>query len=373
MNIERLENKITVDIDGTKIWFESQSEMKCTDNFALWMALPFAMQLGKNLRINGCLSSKALEQARKIVKIWSTWVPRDFADIKISSETETSQSLPLTKKSLMLFSGGVDSTFALKEEANVLGNPIDTLTIFGMDYLPSGKNNFKRLLKKTEEFTQKYSGERHVVRSNAANAMAKSGIDGSYGHGFQLLASLYLFDKIYDEGMIAADYSISQEYIVAPWGTCSLTNNMFLSDGYSIRTLSTDVTRAEKVESLALDSLALGSVSFCKDHGIRPENCGVCSKCVRTKAMFYATTGDIPDIFLIREFSEADLGTIDVSVKSEMVFANDIVQSAKKNGKLDDFRQLEANLFGKGSSKKKNKKLTVLLGQIRARKRMLLG
>lgn len=89
--------------------------------------------------------------------------------------------------------------------------------------------------------------------------------------------------------------------------------------------------------------------------------------------MFYATTGDIPDIFLIREFSEADLGAIDVSVKSEMVFANDIVQSAKKNGKLDDFRQLEANLFGKGSSKKKNKKLTVLLGQIRARKRMLLG
>ena len=33
-----------------------------------------------------------------------------------------------------------------------------------------------------------------------------------------------------------------------------------------------------------------------------PENCGVCKKCILTKAMFLATTGRLPDIFLDTAF-----------------------------------------------------------------------
>lgn len=90
-----------------------------------------------------------------------------------------------------------------------------------MDYRIRGKKNFDQMLDKTKKFNAKYSDNQIIIRSNAAYAMRDLGIDGSYGHGFQLLATLFLFDEIYEEGLIAADYSCAQEYLVAPWGTCS--------------------------------------------------------------------------------------------------------------------------------------------------------
>src|SRR5262249_33314352 len=50
-------------------------------------------------------------------------------------------------------------------------------------------------------------------------------------------------------------------------------------------------------ESILNSKTALNSLAFCWNRKIQPENCGVCPKCLRTKMLFLAVTGLIPDIF----------------------------------------------------------------------------
>ena len=367
VKVNRSTHSVSVDIAGTEVWFESDSEVVCTDNFALWLSLPFAMQKGSDLHINGSVSPKAIQQAQKLISIWSTWAPDQFSEISVTADKVVKTTTTLREKSLMLFSGGVDSTFALREECKTNTNQIDTLTILGMDYHSNGKKNFGRLLEKTNRFVSLHSKKQIVVRSNAAFAMRDFGIDGSYGHGFQLLATLFLFDEIYDEGMIAADYNAAQEYLVAPWGTCSFTNNLFLTESFHIRTLSTEFTRSEKVMALSDDEISLNSISFCKDHSIRPQNCGVCSKCVRTKSMFYAATGKIPPIFLQAKFDERDLGALDLSLRSELMFAKDILKIAREKGNQDGFRQLQLDVLSGFKEPRYRSLMRSLRGQIASR------
>src|SRR5690606_28746433 len=125
------------------------------------------------------------------------------------------------------------------------------------------------------------------------------------------------------------------------------TNRMCSSERFKIKTLDSDIDRAGKVgKLLTLDGRehALAALSFCKKRQSRPENCGVGSKCIRTKAMFYSETGAIPDIFAERSFKPTDLAEIDLSRRGERALVLDLLASARRNGKAREFEWLEKQI-----------------------------
>ena len=58
---------IEFDVEG---WKEPFSEI---DDFALWLGLPFAMRMGRNLFVDGPVSTEALNNARRLIEYWTCW------------------------------------------------------------------------------------------------------------------------------------------------------------------------------------------------------------------------------------------------------------------------------------------------------------
>ena len=342
-------DQILLNIRGRDIFFESSEWVNPSCDFAIWVSLPIAMRFGGTLQINGSTSERARKNAEDLSLIWSTWMPKLFRPIRVQSEgyIEAKSVKSDAKKSLMLYSGGVDSTFALKRYVDEGNEPPDLLMIHGMDYRRSDHERFQRLKDRTAPFREKNAGKSIEVRSNAASVMRRFGVSSAIGHGFQLFSSLFLFDYSHQNGLIAADFNFAQDILTVPWGTNSLTNPMFTGNRMQITTLANDMTRGEKLKILNKDKIALNTLSFCKNYSIRPNNCGTCSKCVRTKAMFHAAGLDIPDIFLIGGFNVTDLRFLDLSKSIEVAFCLDVLKLARASGRESDFSIISKQLFSK--------------------------
>lgn len=337
--------EIKISINGKEIFFRTAKFINPSCDFAIWATLPIAMRQGGILQIQGTTSKAARDNAERISIIWSTWLPKKFKPIRVTSDGFLDAEPSMGAKSLMLYSGGVDSTFALKRYVEEGHEKPDVLTIHGMDYQQSDKAKFERLKKRTADFRAKYSDESIEVISNAASTMRRFGVASDIGHGFQLFATLFLFDATHNIGLIAADYTVPQDYLTIPWGTNSLTNALFYGTRMHIKTLSNDVTRGEKLRQLHSDDLALKTLSFCKNYSVRPDNCGTCTKCVRTKAMFHAAGLTVPDIFRIKGYHAEDLKFIDLSKPSEIAFCLDILAMAREAGTLSDFQMIADHIF----------------------------
>ncbi|CEA05845.1 hypothetical protein BN1049_02302 [Pseudomonas saudimassiliensis] len=332
------EFEIKLDVEGR------EHALDVSSNFALWLTLPIAMATGRDLHIEGTVSPLALHNAHILVDIWSKWLPTLFSTISISArETSELPGAANRDSTLMLFSGGLDSSYSLFKNFIIPKKPVSLLTVHGMDYKTKDTNRFQELIEKTRPLTSEVTGSHYFVRSNAAEVMSQYGIGGGISHGFHLFGNLFLFEDQYQSGAIASDCSLPLEFVIAPWGTNHITNKLFTSGHFFVQTLDNDVDRSQKAGSLLkMDShpQALHTVSFCKDYESRPHNCGVCSKCVRTKAMFYTETGEIPDVFLNRAFEPEDVGIIDITKRGEKTFVLDLLASARRNGKEDEFSWL---------------------------------
>lgn len=349
-------------VRGREIFYELSEWVDPSCDFAIWAALPIAMRFGGVLQINGSTSAIAREKAEQLSVIWSTWLPKTFRPVRVTSTGFPDAETGVSDRALMLYSGGVDSTFALKRYVEE-GNPKpDLLTIHGMDYRREDHERFEKLKNRTARFRETFAGESIEVRSNAASVMRRFGVSSSIGHGFQLFSTLFLFDATHGAGLISADFTASQDYLTIPWGTNSLTNPMFVGKRMQIKTLSNDVTRGEKLRKLHSDKLALETLSFCKNYSVRPDNCGTCSKCVRTKAMFHAAGVDIPDIFLIGGFEANELRFLDLSKPIEVAFCSDVLDLARQSGRLEDFKIISDQVY----AKKKQTKLTRIKAKVQA-------
>lgn len=359
---------VSVFVRGREIFYETSEWFNPTCDFAIWATLPIAMRFGGTLQVNGTTSSVARDQAELISIVWSAWLPDLFRPIKVTSSGYLEAKVNNVDRDLMLYSGGVDSTFALKRYVEEGNSKPDLLTIHGMDYRREDYERFLKLQERTAPFRKKYANLSIEVRSNAASIMRRFGIPSSIGHGFQLFSTLFLFDETHSRGLISADFTASQDYLTVPWGTNSLTNSMFRGNRMNIVTLSNDISRGEKIRCLHSDDLALNTLSFCKNYLVRPKNCGTCSKCVRTKAMFHAAGLPIPDIFLISGFDPSELRFLDLSKPIEVAFCMDVLEMSRKSGRIDDFDILLKKLHARGGRRKFSKYLNRIESYLRVLK-----
>lgn len=286
------------------------------------------------------------------------WLPGYYNPIDVSFAGLTQvKEKPESDNVLVLYSGGVDSTYNLIERSQQ-GKKQALLTLQGLDYKTNDDDKFKRLCEKTKAFTDSLSSKQHYLKTDAYKAYKQFNIDGGLGHGFVLAASLFMYEEKFQHGEISADYSSEQEFIVHPWGTNSISNAYFKGARYFMNTASLNISRANKIKALSESHEALSSLSFCIDYKSRPDNCGVCSKCTRTKAMFLAAIGKIPNIFTDTSVNKNMLETISITERNEIAFFMDLYQMAEFSNHLHlipNIESLMAVIVKKGEKKKPSK------------------
>lgn len=291
--------------DGAKTFYFRSSSLidrnEVAGEFALWAFLPIAMAQGKNLVINAPCSDKALANARKLVEAWSCWLPGTFSLIKIQSlSARKLRSNDLTRRELLCFSGGVDSTYTLlTRKFSVSG--FDLLTVQGMDYHVSDDERFEKAKVKSSQLLKDFNCERLYIKTNAYSLYKEYNIQPRYIYVFVLMGSASLFSERFESLVLAADRVRYQQLEDVPYGSSYATDHFFNNGDFKLVSHADDVTRAEKLPKLIENSSALASLSFCKNRKYRPENCGVCEKCMRTKYMFLASAGKIPKECFINE------------------------------------------------------------------------
>ncbi len=295
VNIIRAENELYATDGSNTFYFETSvyvDDSIDSGEFALWSFLPVAMAEGKDLYINAPCTRIAIENAEKLIEVWACWLPGLYSLIKVNSSEIREPFDTAGKKDLLCFSGGVDSTYTLLKKEFPKG--VDFITVQGMDYYVSDNVSFDRAKAKTAPMADRYSATRIFVRSNAYSVYKKYELAPRITYVFVLAACSFIYMQNYATVTLAADFSLYQQLEELPYGSSYATDRFFSSGDFCLHSHAEDVTRAEKLPFIAENTDALRSLSFCKDRSVRPDNCGVCIKCMRTKYMFLASLGYIP-------------------------------------------------------------------------------
>jgi hypothetical protein len=295
-------------------------------SFVVWHALPTAMLTGRDIEIDGPVDPVVIANGEKLSRIWAMWSPGVLRPVKIAASKVVSPQRS-ERAVVALYSGGVDSTYHLIS-AHKLDLPSHALTIHGMDYKPDNDNKFRALIEKTDPLLKNFGIRRITIRTDVTR-YGKAGIL----HGFTLAGCASLLSDVFGTAQIAADYTWEQDMMSWPWGTNHVTNRYFAGSDWSVRTVTSDFSRTEKIGAIAASKMACDAISFCTDSKSRPYNCGRCAKCVRTKLMFLIATDSIPPIFTDNTYRPAMLGRINLKKRKERAFFADIYSHAVARGR----------------------------------------
>ncbi len=267
-------------------------------DFAVWVCLPIAMAKKLDIYIHGIGSIETKKNAERLSDIWSSWLPKKYSLINVEFEKYRELKDSTTQRPLMCFSGGVDSSYSLINY-DFNGVKPNLLTLQGMDYSIQDDEKFNKSTEKSNYLVEDLINKRFFVSSNAYDVYRQYKIKTSQSYIFLLATVAGYFSRDHSCWILAADHAWYQQFEAFPYGSTFATNRHFHQGDYKLITHGEDVTRAEKLSSITNNMKALRTISFCKDKSVRPENCGKCPKCIRTKYMFLASIGRIPEeIFL---------------------------------------------------------------------------
>lgn len=311
-------------------------------SFAAFVLTPIAMRRGVDIAFERPVDPTILSNCNRLAEIWSIWRPGRYVPIQLSSPPgwtrPTRQRLP----DLRLYSGGVDSTFPMVQRGH-RDPPAHALTLRSMDYKNSSDETYRKFVAKTEALPAALNYRRIFLRSNVKMDQYDPAPRGHADTGswpFHLATCLTLFSDLFETGILAADYTDYEDLLVFP-SSNHVSNGYFFGSDFRVETEGLRSTRIEKIAAIAESPAALQSLTFCTIESSKPENCGRCPKCIRTKAMFMATTGQVPPIFADCTISERQLTRFNLANQSHLAFFLQVVRTARKTGTLDRLPGLE--------------------------------
>jgi hypothetical protein len=367
------EDVITVSSQDDTIELHTSSSVpvnRSRQDFAVWLFLPIAMRLNADLHIEGSGTSTTIANAVKMSQIWSMWMPSHFTDVQITFNDLLSPDPAMenyNEDTLCFYSGGVDSTYCISKRSEYNNAP-SLLTVHGMDYSYNDENKFNHFIEKTAPFANLYGNKRLFVKTNAYDTYHKHKVNtkkSHVSHIFALAACGFLYSGYFKKIIIAADYRLDQQFLVFPWGSNSATNFLFDDGITSLITENDDMNRSEKMPFFMNSETTLQSLTFCSNKKNRPHNCGVCPKCTRTKLMFLASTGVVPDIFTTKDIGKDPFKSLNITKASEQAFITDLYYCAKDNGRLNLIPNLESFVEKIRNFKLKQNRVTRLLQMVK--------
>ena len=291
-----------------------------------------AMEEGFNLHINRPIDPLVVSNAERLSQIWEMWLPNRYRSIGVSGRGEWSRTQGARLPRAQLFSGGIDSTFSLlsNRDRQKLGFAVTACGIDKVDH-----KNLAELIAKTEPVLQTLNYKRIVVSNNVKRHPS------SITHAFTLSSSLFLLSDLFEEGTLSSDWTHASDMVVHPWGNNHITNEYFVGSDFRVRTLDGTIGRTQKIAAITAAGIDLHYLSFCRNSKVIPLNCGTCTKCIRTKAMFLVATDSIPEIFIDNSFDESLMSKL-VGRRNERVELFDLYFYAKRHGSLSKIPGLSA-------------------------------
>ena len=281
--------------EGTRnIWFDLPDDADhgpaSSGNAWLSLLLPYAMQSGERIDLTLPVDPLLLENARQLVKIWSSWYP----ELKLPEiHAPTRRAAVTAGRVAQFFSGGVDSWFTLLRHTEStprfpqVGEVDDLLTVGGFD-IPIGRaDEFRQLSDSAREVAERF-GKRQVVASTNLRDQMEGAWRTAWGPSWASLshmaatASVALFlERRYAQVKIGS----TGLGTIPPRGSHPMTDILFSTSATSFHHDHALYNRAQKIERIAESDYAVSKLKVCYADGTF-RNCSRCNKCHRTLMSF---------------------------------------------------------------------------------------
>ncbi|MEN6384983.1 MAG: hypothetical protein ABFD79_07265 [Phycisphaerales bacterium] len=296
-----------IENDGSKpfqLWFKIPAEHKneltrSCDPFVI--ALIFhGMKNANTMIVHGQVSPSLLQNLEEFQAIWVNWDPVKYKKIEIKAmEEKEADDLTDSNKAIMAFSGGLDSCFtAFQHKKDFCGrlkrNITSAILIHGFDIPLSDKEVFNQCLEKGKIILKDLNIELIPMATNFRDLKDY----WSHAHAGGLAASLSLFQKGYESGIIAASFSYSSLDLNIGWGSNPVSDLFLSSKNFKI---INDGSRYERIDKLKYLNdnwpQVLDNLRVCWSGTQLDRNCCKCEKCIRNIICLYALGKKLPKSF----------------------------------------------------------------------------
>jgi hypothetical protein len=286
------------------LWFSLPSEEKdnitnLCDPFVI-ATIFYGMKNANEIMVHGQVSPTLLRNLEEFQAVWMSWEPKKYKkiDIKATIEVEPEHYAP-TNNSIMAFSGGLDSCFtAFQHKKDFCGrlkcNITSAIMVHGFDIPLFDKEGFKRAFEKSKVILDDINVKLIPMATNFRDLRDY----WSHAHAGGLGASLSLFQKSFENGVIAGSFSYNSLDLNIGWGSNPLTDLFLSSERFKIINDGSRYDRVEKLKYLSENwPFALDYLRVCWKGEQLDRNCCKCEKCIRNILCFYALGKKLPSSF----------------------------------------------------------------------------
>ena len=244
-------------------------------DFALIALLPYVMNKGLNIRVEGTLTRSLIEGVEECMDVWVRWRPDLFRKIQVDGDALAEDFLPQNRDAIMMFSGGVDSTFTLvAHKARLLGNrSLDLkagVMVHGFDVPLDKPEWFRNAVIHAKAILSEHDVGLTLVETN----WRELSVDWEMGFGFGLFAILHQFHGKSSYGVLSTDEPYGEEHF--PWGNNSITNPLLSGLSFPVRSCGGGQSRTERVAAIASSPAVRSHIRVCWERPDLDPNCGEC-------------------------------------------------------------------------------------------------
>ncbi|WP_334064107.1 hypothetical protein [Alteromonas genovensis] len=251
----------------------------------------------------------------------------DQSNLSVTSEQST-------KKTVALFSGGVDSFYTLlrrrtpKNEGTtlpVIGELHGILNVWGFDIPLDKEDEYREIENLLDSVSAAYGVKNHSVKTNIKQTRFSRALWGGLSHGAALAGIGHLFSNDYSELLIGSSHALPD---LQRWGSHALTDPLFSSMGMTIVHDGANASRVEKTSLVAQSTYSLQKLRVCWKHGAA-NNCSSCPKCLRTMTTLKLLGKEKEaSSFDFSNFSPKLLTTLHLQDASDVSFIDEILDLA---------------------------------------------
>jgi hypothetical protein len=312
--------ELSADVDAFRLWFRlpRRAEELRAEPWIAATLIP-AMVVGDRLRIEDALpvSPKFLRAMETMQAVVNAWNPR-FRRIEI--ETQTVAPACCASGVGAFYSGGVDSSFTVLRRLDEIEFLI---LINGFDF-QSDASTFARVVERNRRYCDRLGKELLVAETNYYDFGRRYRVTRAASCG-GLLASVAS-----GLGLRQVHIASSYDYLDLPaYGSHPLLDPLWSTEAAEFIHDDAEVCRTSKLEFVAQHAEALENLHVCWRDPV--ENCGDCSKCLRTMICLRLLGYDESRLFP-RQLTMDNIARFPIDSASARGFAADNLQLAIRVG-----------------------------------------
>lgn len=268
-------SRITADVNGTLLWFESWDTVlhPVPEAFASAFLLPAAYSHAQ-LTFDQPVSPTWLTNSGQILTLTHQWwnYSSQVPPLK-TTHSEVARS-PINSTGLY-FTGGADSFYSLF----YFNFPIHYLIfIQGYDVPINDKVRMAAIEQSLEQITATLGINKIVIRTNLRTHPAFRQVSWEQSHGGALVAAGYLLSHQLRTIVISSSYP---KAVIMPWGTHHELDPLWSSERLQFIHFGDDKWRVDKLAKIADEPLVQQHLRVCWENRRPTGNCSRCEKCIR--------------------------------------------------------------------------------------------